>query len=143
MNTSRFESIDHTVQLTHEWINELDQVLGWDNKSRSYRLLRSVLQAVHDWLPVNEAAHLGAQLPTLLRGVYYEHWRPAATPARERDRESFLIRIDRAFETDPIDDTASAVTQVFRVLSTKVSPGEIQKVRHVLPGHIRDLWPAP
>lgn len=143
MSTSGFESIDHTVQLTHEWINELDEGLGWDNKSRSYRLLRNVLQAVHDWLPVNEAAHLGAQLPTLLRGVYYEHWRPAATPTRERDRESFLARIDRAFETDPIDDTANAVTQVFRVLSTKVSPGEIQKVRHALPGHIRDLWPAP
>jgi uncharacterized protein (DUF2267 family) len=143
MNTSRFESIDHTVQLTHEWINELDELLGWDNKSRSYRLLRNVLQAVHDWLPVNDAAHLGAQLPTLLRGVYYEHWRPAATPARERDRDSFLARIDRAFETDPIDDTASAVTEVFRVLSTKVSSGEIQKVRHALPGHIRDLWPAP
>jgi len=142
MSTSGFESIDHTIQLTHEWINALDEELGWDNKPRSYRLLRSVLQSLHDWLPVNDAAHLGAQLPTLLRGVYYEHWRPAATPARERDRESFLDRIDQAFRTDPIDDTASAVTGVFRLLSAKLSSGEIEKVRHALPGHIRDLWPV-
>jgi uncharacterized protein (DUF2267 family) len=101
-----------------------------------------MLQAIHAWLPVSEAAHLGAQLPTLLRSVYYEHWRLAATPTRERDRESFLARIDRAFETDPMDDTASAVTVAFRMLSAKVSPGEIPKVRHALSGHIRDLWPA-
>lgn len=142
MSTSGFESIDHTVQLTHEWINELDETLGWDNKPRSYRLLRGVLQALHDWLPVNDAAHLGAQLPTLLRGVYYEHWRPAATPVRERDRESFLARIDQAFDTDPMDDSVSAVTAVFQLLSAKVSLGEIEKVRHALPGHLRDLWPA-
>ena len=101
-----------------------------------------MLQAIPDWLPVNEAAHLGAQLPTLLRGVYYAHWRPAATPAGERDRQSFLARIDRAFESAPMDETAGAVTAAFRVLSAKVSAGEIQKVRHALPGHIRDLWPA-
>ncbi len=142
MSTSGFESIDHTVQLTHEWINELDDYLGWDNRPRAYRLLRSVLQALHDWLPTNDAAHLGAQLPTLLRGVYYEHWRPAATPVKPRDRESFLARIDQAFAADPIDDTASAVMDVLRLLSARLSPGEIEKVRHALPGHIRELWPA-
>jgi uncharacterized protein (DUF2267 family) len=41
----------------------------WDGTSRSFRLLRTVLQALRDWLPVNEAVDLGAQLPMLLRGV--------------------------------------------------------------------------
>jgi uncharacterized protein (DUF2267 family) len=142
MSTSGFESIDHTVQLTHEWINDLDKILGWDNKPRAYRLLRSALQALHDWLQVDEAAHFGAQLPTLLRGVYYEHWRPAATPVKQRDQASFLARIDRAFLTDPIDDTPGAAMAVFRVLSSKITPGEIDKVRHALPHDIRDLWPV-
>jgi hypothetical protein len=45
MSTTGFEAIDHTVQLTHRWVNELDAMVGWDNKPRAYRLIRTVLQA--------------------------------------------------------------------------------------------------
>ena len=141
MSALGLESIDHTVQLTHIWINDLDARLGWENKHRSYRLLRTVLQAVRDWLPVNEAAGFGAQLPELIRGIYYEHWRPAATPVKQRHRADFVARIDSAFKTDPPLFTADAITAVFELLSEKVAAGEIEKVRHALPADIRALWP--
>ena len=141
MSAVSLESIDHTVQLTHIWINDLDARLGWENKHRSYRLLRTVLQAVRDWLPVNEAAGFGAQLPELIRGIYYEHWRPAATPVKQRHRADFVARIDSAFKTDPLLFTADAITAVFELLSEKVAAGEIEKVRHALPADIRALWP--
>jgi uncharacterized protein (DUF2267 family) len=142
MSAVGLESIDHTVQLTHIWINELDMLLGWDSKSRSFRLLRTVLQALRDWLPVNEAVDLGAQLPMLLRGAYYEHWRPATTPVRERHKANFLARIDDAFRTDPIIFTPDAVSAVFQLLSDKIGAGEIEDVRHALPADLRALWPA-
>ena len=69
MSTVGLESLDHTVELTHIWINELDDRLGWNNKRRSYRLLKAVLQVLRDWLQLGEAADLAAQLPTLLRGA--------------------------------------------------------------------------
>jgi uncharacterized protein (DUF2267 family) len=141
MSAVGLESIDHTVQLTHIWINDLDARLGWENKHRSYRLLRTVLQAVRDWLPVNEAAGFGAQLPELIRGIYYEHWRPAATPVKQRHRADFVARIDSAFKTDPLLFTADAITAVFELLSEKVAAGEIEKVRHALPAEIRAVWP--
>ena len=141
MSTAGLEGIEHTVQITHAWINELYELLGWESKSRSYRLLRTVLQAVRDWLTVNEAAAFGAQLPTLLRGVYYEHWHPAGTPVRERHRTTFLARVDEAFRTDPILCTPDAVSAVFELLSKKLGPGEINKVRHALPADLRALWP--
>jgi len=143
MSAVGLESIDHTVQLTHGWINDLDALLEWNDKHRSYRLLRTVLQALRDWLPVNEAASLGAQLPTLLRGVYYEHWRPATTPVRQRGRADFIARVDQAFNSDPIVFTDEAVTVVFAVLSDRIAGGEIEKVRHELPAEIRALWPIP
>jgi uncharacterized protein (DUF2267 family) len=141
MSAVGLESIDHTVQLTHIWINDLDARLGWENKHRSYRLLRTVLQAVRDWLPVNEAAGVGAQLPELIRGIYYEHWRPAATPVKQRHRADFVARIDSAFKTDPLLFTADGIAAVFELLSEKVAAGEIEKVRHALPADIRALWP--
>ena len=142
MSATGLESIDHTVQLTHIWINELDERLGWGNKSRSYRLLRGVLQTLRDWLQFNESADFAAQLPILLRGVYYEHWRPATTPVKHRTRADFIARIDHAFVGDPIMDVAGAVSIAFQFLSTKIGAGEIEDVRHALPADLRALWPA-
>ncbi len=143
MSATGLESLGHTVQLTHIWINELDERLGWNNKPRAFRLLKAVLHAVRDWLQHNEAADFAAQLPTLLRGVYYEQWRPAATPVKKRRKADFLARIDGSFKADPLDDTARAVTTVFDVLSEKVSMGEIEDVRRDLPEEVRALWPLP
>ena len=142
MSTTGLEGIDHAVQLTHIWINEVDRRVAWGNKPRAYRLLKTVLHAVRDHLQVNEAVNLGAQLPTLLRGVYYDQWRPAMTPVKERDAASFLARIDHAFPGDPIDDTAAAVAAVLGLMSEKISAGEIADVRQSLPSALRALWPA-
>ena len=143
MSAVGLESIDHTVQLTHIWINDLDARLGWENKHRSYRLLRSVLQTLRDWLRIEETAGLGAQLPELLRGVYYEHWRPATTPVKKRSKADFIARIDDAFKADPISFTPDAISAVFALLSDKITAGEIEHAHHALPGDIRALWPLP
>jgi hypothetical protein len=84
MSMTGFEGLEHTLQLTHIWINDLDERLEWNNKPRAYRLLKTVLHSLRDWLQLNEAVDLGAQLPTLLRGAYYEQWRPSTTPVRIR-----------------------------------------------------------
>lgn len=143
MSAVGLESIDHTVQLTHQWISDLDGRLGWEDKHRSFRLLRTVLQALRDWLPVNEAANFGAQLPELLRGIYYEHWRPAATPVKPRHKADFAARIADAFKVDPLSVPDDAITTVFELLTDKITRGEIENVRHALPADIRAIWPLP
>lgn len=142
MSAVGLESFEHSIQLTHIWINELDERLGWDNKARSYRLLRAVLHAVRDWLQINEAADLGAQMPMLLRGAYYDQWRPARNPAKPRGKAEFIGRVEDAFGPDLLDDPDEAVSAVFVLLSAKVSPGEIEDVRQALPSDIRALWPS-
>lgn len=142
MSAVGLESIDHTVQLTHSWINELDERLGWKDKSQSYRVLRNVLHAVRDWLQVNEAADFAAQLPSLLRGVYYEQWRPAAAPVKQRSKDDFIARINQAVSGNPIYYTPEVVSIVFRFLSSKIEAGEIEDVRRALPADLRALWPA-
>ena len=143
MTAVGLEGLEHTVQLTHTWINELDDRLGWNNKPRSYRLLKAVLHALRDWLQLNEAADLAAQLPTLLRGAYYEQWRPATTPVTHRTKADFLARVEDSFKIDALAQTSQAVMAVFELLSKKISPGEIEDVRHALPEELRNLWPEP
>ena len=53
MSAVGLESIEHTVHVTHTWITELDQWLGWNNKP-------AVLSTARDWLPVNEVADFAA-----------------------------------------------------------------------------------
>ena len=143
MSTAGLESLEHTLELTHTWINDLDRRLEWNNRARAYRLLKSVLHTLRDCLQLEETAHLGAQLPTLLRGAYYDQWRPSATPVWKRSKEAFLGRIDEDFARDPLPNTAQAVMAVFEVLSDKISPGEIEHVRRALPNDLRTIWPEP
>ena len=135
------EMLDHTVHLTHEWIKELDADLGWRNKPRTFRLLRAVLHALRDCLPAAEAADLAAQLPTLMRGVFYEGYRPAHEHKHRWSADDFLVRLNRSFDNDPVEEgMADAAKVVFRQLARKVSLGEIEDVLGALPTEIRELW---
>lgn len=136
------EGIDQAVQQAHIWINDVERKMDWDSKPRAYRLLKAVLQALRDHLQLNEAVDLGAQLPTLIRGIYYDQWRPTKIAVKERHLKSFLDRIDSSFKPDPIDDTSKAVSAVFALLSEKISAGEIADVRNALPKELRALWPT-
>lgn len=143
MSATGLETLEHTLQLTHIWLNDLDERLGWNNKARAYRLLKATLHALRDWLPLNEMADLGAQLPAMLRGAYYEQWRPALAPVKNRTREAFLARVNESFKQDPLPHTAQAVMAVFELLSKKITAGEIEDVRKALPTEVRTLWPEP
>jgi uncharacterized protein (DUF2267 family) len=141
MSAVGLEGLERTVQLTHIWINDLNDRLCWNDKSRAYRLLKAVLHTLRDWLKVDESANFAAQLPGLLRGAYYEQWRPATTPVTKRNRQEFLDRVERDFKRDPLFNTAECVTTVFQLLSDKITPGEIDDVRQALPAEIREMWP--
>ncbi len=142
MSAVGLEGLERTVHLTHVWINDLNDRLCWNDKSRAYRLLKAVLHAVRDWLEVDEFANLAAQLPGLLRGAYYEQWRPATTPVKKRNRQAFLDHVERDFKRDPLLNTAECVTAVFQLLSEKITTGEVEDVWHALPEDVREMWPV-
>src|ERR671934_238634 len=74
------EAFDTTLEKTDAWLNELSDELGTANRHQAYEVLRAFLHALRDRLPVESAAKLGAQLPMLVRGFYYEGWNPTHTP---------------------------------------------------------------
>lgn len=133
---------DKTTQLTNIWLKDLMERLGWEDRHHAYTALRSTLHALRDRLPVNEAAHVGAQLPMLIRGFYYEGWHPAGTPTGERTKDSFLAHVRKAFRDDPSLDAELVVRAVFEVLAERISPGEVEDIIRTLPAEIRELWPT-
>jgi uncharacterized protein (DUF2267 family) len=141
MSSTGPEVFDKTVQKTNSWLHDLTQVLQWSDKHKVYMALRTTLNALRDRLTVEEVAHLGAQLPMLIRGFYYEGWDPTDKPLKERHKEQFLARIEQAFKGDDSIDPEVVARGVFFVLAHRVTEGEIEDVTHVLPAEIRDLWP--
>lgn len=142
MSATGLEVFDTTVQVTNTWLKQIAADLHWGDRHRAYLALRGTLHALRDELNVDQAALLAAQLPMLVRGIFYEGWDPSKTPARDRKREDFLWRVAAEFaRADPSVDPVRAARAVLRVLSAHVSAGELNQVRHVLPAGVRDLWP--
>jgi uncharacterized protein (DUF2267 family) len=130
--------IERSVEKAHIWLKELAQELGSD-RQYAYRSLRVVLHVLRDRLPVDSAAKLAAQLPTLIRGIYYEDWDPSRTPLPIHDVDAFLERVAQAGRMAGETEASLAVTAVARVLRRHVSPGEIEEMLAVLPDSLRGL----
>jgi uncharacterized protein (DUF2267 family) len=141
MSATGLDVFDTTLHKTNSWLKELMQILGTQDRHRAYLALRAALHALRDRLTIEEVAQLGAQLPMLVRGIYYEGWDPTAKPEKARHREQFLARIAEQFRTDPSIDPEAVACAVFAVLANRISEGEIQDVKHVVPAEIREIWP--
>ncbi len=142
MSVTGLDVFDKTVQTTNIWLKEIGEDIGPD-RQRAYHALSAVLRALRDRLTLDESAQLAAQLPLLVRGIYYDQWRPAGQPRRVRHRDEFLALVAKEIgEIRPIDPE-DAARAVFKVLDRHIARGEIEQVKHSLPAEIRSLWPEP
>lgn len=142
MSAQGLEAIDHTVQLTHEWINELASRLDWSSKRSALRLLRVTLQHLRDHLPVDELAQFSAQLPLLIRGMFFEGWVPKRTVVKERRSGDFINVLATQMEEAEEFRGDQDIRCVFDLLNARLSAGEIEDVRANLPQAIRAHWPT-
>jgi uncharacterized protein (DUF2267 family) len=141
MSTTQHELFSNTLQKTHIWLKELMEELWWEDQHRAYLALRATLHALRDRLTVDEATHLGAQLPMLIRGFYYEGWSPAGKPVKERHKEEFCAHVKAYFTREADIDAEKIVRAVFKVLAKRITDGEIEDIKHILPPELRELWP--
>jgi phosphate transport system protein len=115
--------------------------LGWKDRDQAYQALRVVLHALRDRLPEEALAAIAAQLPLLIRGIYYEGWDPSGKPLNEPEKEDFLAQIAAAFRNNPEVDPERVAWAVFKVLKRYATSGAIRDMEHILPPEIRALWP--
>jgi uncharacterized protein (DUF2267 family) len=142
MGETGFPNFDTTVQKTNQVLKQIEQAYGWpkDRRAQSYAALRAVLHALRDRLTVQEAAQLAAQLPTLLRGVYYEGWRPAEVPVKLH-REAFLQRVQRDFPYEVDGGMELLVRRVLAALRRYVTDGEWEDIKASVPRDLAAVLP--
>ncbi len=142
MSTTGLDVFDKTLQTTNIWLDEVMETIGPDRKV-AWHVLGAVLRTLRDRLPPELAAHLGAQLPLLVRGAYYDQFRPGHAPERLNTEDEFLTHVSGEFGGIRPVNVRAATGGVLTVLERHVAPGLADKVKAALPLHIRGLWPAP
>jgi len=140
MSATGLEVFDKTLQTTHIWLSEIMERHGPDRKE-AWHILSAVLHALRDRLPPELAAHLGAELPLLIRGAYYDQYRPSLPDKSARSLDDFLHKVEEGLKGSRPVNPAAVTQSVFRVLARHVDLGQTAKIRDALPKDIRALWP--
>ncbi|MDH3473051.1 MAG: DUF2267 domain-containing protein [Rhodospirillales bacterium] len=142
MSAIGVDSLDHSIQETNLWLKAVMRHLETVDRHLAYAVLRATLHALRDRIGPENAVHLGAQLPMLIRGLYYEGWHMAGTPTKERHKEAFLDHLRRTFGPRSEVDRERAARAVFDVMWEKIDPGKVAKVVKLLPEELRALFPC-
>lgn len=139
MSATGLKVFDSTIQTTNIWLDDVMREMGWSDRHKAYQALRAVLHTLRDRLSVDEAAQLSAQLPLLVRGVFFDGWHPAHKPVKERRQDEFVAHVSEAFALDTEADPERITRTVLKVLASHVDAGESDSLRRVLPRHIQEL----
>ena len=142
MSATGLDTFDRTIHETNHWLRIVMTELKTDNRRQAYAALRAGLHALRDRIGPENAVHFGAQLPILLRGVYYEGWRPSETPTRERRLDDFLAYVESLLDPRNGIDPAEALRASFAAIAESVPFREVIKLVNVLPRDLKILWPG-
>jgi uncharacterized protein (DUF2267 family) len=141
MSATGLDVFDKSLQTTNIWLNDITEQIGPD-RQLAWHVLGVVLRTLRDRLPADHAAHLASQLPLVVRGAYYEQYRPSIQPDDTLSKAAdFVARVAEGLAAVRPVDPEDAITAVFNVLETHVPAGQAQKTRQALPDDLRRYWP--
>jgi uncharacterized protein (DUF2267 family) len=135
-------TFDKTVQESNLWLKDVMERLNTTDRHHAYSTLRAVLHALRDRIGPESAAHLGAQLPMLLRGLFYEGWDPTGKPSKERHEADFLAHIARELPRADAAEVEQGVRATLDVLSKRIDRRTAVKLAAMFPLELRRFWPA-
>lgn len=139
--SSGHPSFDHTVQDANLWLKAVATQLHFEERRHAYSALRAVLHALRDRLQTQNAVNFAAQLPMVIRGLYYEGWRCDEKPSDDDTVDEFCATVKNELPPQFPMDARTLSRGVFQVIFDRLDPGETAKVIGQLPVALRSLWP--
>jgi uncharacterized protein (DUF2267 family) len=137
MSFTGVTNLDHGIDKTIQWLADVADEFGTGDRRFAYRVTRAWLHTLRDRLPVPVAAHFAAQLPELLRGVFYDGWNPSRVPVKYGPA-GYARRFarDAGIADSDVPRAASLVAPVVR---RHVSGGALDEALHALPAAVRQM----
>jgi uncharacterized protein (DUF2267 family) len=137
MSPTSVDAFDRAQQTARMWLADVAHAFGTDDRRFAYRTLRAWLHALRDRLTVEGAVAFGAQLPELLRGVYYDGWQPQRAPIKYGP-DQYIQRFATEARIPPSEVRFAAAT-VASALAGRFSPGQLAETLAQLPAPLRLL----
>ena len=141
LQDSTLTMLQSPMQKTHEWLCDFMDHTGRKDEQKTWQMLRATLHVLRDRLTIEQCAHLSAQLPMIIRGLFFEGWKPSYQPSDIRDRKAFVDAVSKEVGNIPDIDPNQAIDGTLHVLTTHVTDGELQKIKGMLPPELRSMWP--
>lgn len=107
------------------WLDDLMHVIRPD-RHVAWQMLGAVLRTLRDRL------YLSAQLPLLVRGLYYDQWHPRPKPLKLRSAKQFLEEVSEGLTNIRPVRAELAAQAVFQLLNHYLDPGQSENVRGAL-----------
>lgn len=138
--TTKVSTLESSMQKTNLLLGNIEKDLGWEgHRHQSYEALRAVLQALRDRLPLDETINFAAQLPLVIKGVFFDGWQPQDVPIK-MTRDEFVERISKDLNFLKIEDgTGRIIKAVLDNLFQIINPDEANKLLDILPSDISSL----
>ncbi len=134
---TKVSALDHAMHTAHTWINDVARELDTEDREFAYRVLRAWLHTLRDRLTVEASAHFAAQLPDLIRGVFYAGWNPNAVPEKY-GAEEYSVRFLREANIS-LHDVGKVAAATTAAVLHHLPPAQMDKVLDQLPPEIRTL----
>lgn len=135
-------AFDADIQEANVWIKSINRRINIGDPHAARHALRAVLHALRNRVGPAAAVGLAAQLPLLVRGLFFEGWRPAAPATDETTREGFFAHVTQCMGPGWLLPPDDAVAAVFHTMRVQLDAGEVAKLCKTLPRAIADLWPT-
>ncbi len=134
--------LEDNIHQTMDWIYAIEEACHWDvdNQKKAFAALRAVLHEFRDLLPLESAARLSAQLPLVIRGIFFENWHPRFIPTQEIKKEVFLSAIAETLYPYSDVDVEKTTKGVLQVLGEKLPLGELEDIIQDMSKEIQELY---
>jgi uncharacterized protein (DUF2267 family) len=125
---------------TKYWLREIAEEMRCPGKINwAFSALKAVLYTLRDRTTIQEVFHFSAQLPVLIRGIYFEGYKPAGKPVKMNSQE-FMSQIKKLMGPSVDVPAAEAFRAVIIVLYNRTSHGEMDDIKGLMPKDIQKLW---
>ncbi|MEU6207599.1 DUF2267 domain-containing protein [Micromonospora musae] len=135
-------AVESSLDKTNLILKDIENAYGWpkEQRNQSYAALRTVLHLLRDRMPVQESVEFAQQLPILVRGIYFDGWKPSDVPVK-LNREDFLYEVRQGFPYDVQGGTERVVQVVLDTLRRHVTQGEWDDVKETMPRDLARMMP--
>lgn len=129
------DPFNHAIHTANIWLADASAAFGTRDRHYTHRALRAWLHTLRDRLTVEAAAKFAAQLPELLRGIFFDGWEPNKVPVKYGVDE-YTRRFAAEAGIPPVQVPIAAAT-ITQTVGDHMSPGQLDQALAELPVDLR------